>query len=245
METTDLNAYSTDELGFRYVPDFGPPCGFLRRLQSEIRAGTYFHSVQVQRDLGGKDMDAALQFQNDLSLALVEALQDRFGDNSLVSCFKVLNPQEVPRTLMGMRDWGCAELEQLCSFYGENKNLETGQVVPAIVSSAGIKGEYRAYKIQCMSEWRGYEFHRVAEMLSYSPSFSSLEGPEDASDLLVEALILWKSTSEYRFLYSNPNKHLSVSQASLVVAAVSDERSEPGRPEPHESDNQEGNDDIF
>ncbi|KAL3689532.1 hypothetical protein R1sor_015841 [Riccia sorocarpa] len=173
LETTDLNAKDRDEVtGYHYLPDFGLPGGYLRRLQSELRGSKQFHSVELLRSVDGNDLEAALKFQKDFAAALVEALQDRFQDNTLVSSFRIFNPREVPRSAMAMRDWGCKELERLCAFYGEDRTSEVLGVVPALVAPASIKG------------------------------------PDDASEILTDALTLWKNASEYRFLYSNPDVYL-------------------------------------
>ncbi|KAL3679114.1 hypothetical protein R1sor_022070 [Riccia sorocarpa] len=65
---------------------------------------------------------------------------------------------------MAMRDWGCKELERLCAFYGEDRTSEVLGVVPALVAPASIKGEFRTFKIQCLSDWHDNDFHHVAEI---------------------------------------------------------------------------------
>ncbi|KAL3702535.1 hypothetical protein R1sor_020557 [Riccia sorocarpa] len=140
MDNIDLNAQDHDNSGFALLPDYGPPGGYLKRLQSEIRTGKYFHSVEVSRDTDGGDLEAAVNFQKNFAAALISCLHDRFQDNNIIACFKIFNPREVPSTPMGMRDLGSDELDQLLLFYGESRELENGRTVPAIVSPTSIKG---------------------------------------------------------------------------------------------------------
>ncbi|KAL3689460.1 hypothetical protein R1sor_015769 [Riccia sorocarpa] len=96
MECTDLNAYDHDASGFPILPDFGPPGGYLKRLQSELRGGNWFHFVLISRDLENRDLESAITFQKSFANALISALQDRFQDNNIVFAFKIFNPREGP-----------------------------------------------------------------------------------------------------------------------------------------------------
>ncbi|KAL3682418.1 hypothetical protein R1sor_000440 [Riccia sorocarpa] len=98
MDCTDLNALDHDASGNSLLPDFGPPGRYLKRLQSEIRNGNWFHSVQLSREADGRDIEVAVGFQKNFAAALIAALQDRFQDNNIVSCFKIFNPRKVLET---------------------------------------------------------------------------------------------------------------------------------------------------
>ncbi|KAL3700774.1 hypothetical protein R1sor_018796 [Riccia sorocarpa] len=163
----------------------------------------------------GHDIEVAFGFQKHFATALIAALQDRFQDNNIVSCFKIFNPREVPSTPMGMRDWGSSELEQLLRFYSENKVLETGKPMEAQVTAGAVKGEFRAFKIQCMIEWRDKDFHSVAHVMSFSPSFQCTDS-DAAREIFVKALELWKGATSNRFLYSNPSAHLNDLAGSML-----------------------------
>ncbi|KAL2608803.1 hypothetical protein R1flu_027376 [Riccia fluitans] len=66
-----------------------------------------------------------------------------------------------------------------------------------------IQGAFRAFKIQCMTEWRDRDFHLVAQVISFSPSFQCIDN-ENAREIWAKALQLWKGATSHRFLYSNP-----------------------------------------
>ncbi|KAL3682122.1 hypothetical protein R1sor_000144 [Riccia sorocarpa] len=141
MEATDLNALSVNEsTGYPLLPDFGPPGGFLKRLQSELR-GKYFHSVLSVRDMSGVDLEQAVAFEKAYAESVCVALETRFTDNSIMSCFKILNPRQVPTTAMGIRDWGFKEMDNLCEFFGQSKSSEDGISRPALIEASSIKSE--------------------------------------------------------------------------------------------------------
>ncbi|KAL3694544.1 hypothetical protein R1sor_008195 [Riccia sorocarpa] len=196
MDCTDLNALDHDASGNSLLPDFSPPGGYLKRLQSEIRNGNSFHSVQLSREANGHDIEAAVGFQKNFATALIAALQDRFQDNNIVSCFKIFNPREVPSTPMGMRDWGSSELEQLLRFYGENKVLETGKPMEALVTAGAVKGTdsdaAEEIFVKALELWKGATSNRflysnpsahlndlAGSMLQRDP-----ESPDDTTDAL-------------------------------------------------------------
>ena len=57
LDVCDLNQDTLNpSLGFHVIPEFGPRCGFLRHLSSEIK-GSKFHSVDMIRDPSGTDLE--------------------------------------------------------------------------------------------------------------------------------------------------------------------------------------------
>ncbi|KAL2607465.1 hypothetical protein R1flu_026038 [Riccia fluitans] len=157
MEYTDLNPKDHDDSGYSLLPDFGLPSGYLKRLQSELRSGTYFHSVEISREIDGSDFAAAVAFQKSFASALITALSDRFENNNIISCFKIFNPREVPSSALGMRDWGCSELEVLVQFYGDNKVLESGRTMQALVSPGSVKENILSKALEL---WKRATTHR-------------------------------------------------------------------------------------
>ncbi|KAL3699609.1 hypothetical protein R1sor_017631 [Riccia sorocarpa] len=142
MDSTDLNAQRIDDSGYHLLPEFGPPGGYLRRLQSELRRGKFFHSVELDRCADGRDLEEAFAFQKAFATALIGSLHNRFQDVTVVSCFK-------------------------------NRAIKSGGMVPVVIDANGVRGEFRTWKIQCMSEWSDKDFHQVAEIVSNSPTYSS------------------------------------------------------------------------
>lgn len=84
----------------------------MRRFATQIR-GSRFLSIDTCRDQQGKDLEEALIFQKQFSESVIHALECRFEDNDLVSCFKILNPTSMPSRQVGLGQWGCAKVETL------------------------------------------------------------------------------------------------------------------------------------
>ena len=75
MHSCDLNQNNfNSSCGFPILPQFGPPCGYLPRLSSEIR-GSKFYSIDLIRDPLGRDLESALDFQKTYSEAVCSALE--------------------------------------------------------------------------------------------------------------------------------------------------------------------------
>lgn len=113
IDSCDLNQDTfNSSSGYLLLPQFGPPSGYLQRLSSEIR-GSKFHSIDLIRDHLGRDLESALEFQKTYSEAVWCALEARFVDNDIISCFKILNPLYMPRRQVGLASWGVVELNML------------------------------------------------------------------------------------------------------------------------------------
>ncbi len=110
-------------LNWPILPQFGPPCGYLQCLSSEIR-GSKFHSLDLIRDPLGRDLESALDFQKTYSEAVYSALEARLVDNDIIDCFKILNPLHMPCRQVGLASWGVVELDRLLQQYGVQKHEE-------------------------------------------------------------------------------------------------------------------------
>ena len=120
IESTDLNAsIFNEEIDYHIIPDFGPHGGYLKRLSFEIR-GAKYHDILMLRDRNGVDLEEAITFQVCFSEEICKGLENCFKDNDIVSCFKILNPVELPSRQVGMGNWGVLELEMLCNHFGKN-----------------------------------------------------------------------------------------------------------------------------
>lgn len=101
-ESTDLNAATFNEsTNFHILPEFGPPGGYMRRLQSKIR-GCMHHNVEMTRDRTGADLECALAFQKCYAQNVCVALESRFADNGIIGAFKILNPSNMPTRQVGL-----------------------------------------------------------------------------------------------------------------------------------------------
>ena len=97
MDSCDLNQdIFNSSSGFPIIPQFGPSCGYLQRLSSEIR-GSKFHSIDLIQDPLGRDLESVLDFQKIYFEAVCSALEAKFVDNDIINCFKILNPLHMPR----------------------------------------------------------------------------------------------------------------------------------------------------
>jgi hypothetical protein len=84
INSCDFNQYTFNSpSGFPILPQFGPLCGYLQRLSSEIR-GSKFHSIDLIRDPLGRDLESALDFQKTYSKAVCSTLEARFVDNDII-----------------------------------------------------------------------------------------------------------------------------------------------------------------
>jgi hypothetical protein len=105
VDSCDLNAdVFNDSTGYHVLPNYGPHGGYLKRLQSEVR-GSMFHSFQMARSRLGTNLENALIFQNNFAHAVCSALDARLCDNDLISCFKILNPTNMPSGQVGLLNW--------------------------------------------------------------------------------------------------------------------------------------------
>jgi hypothetical protein len=70
MDTCDINQDTfNSSSGFPILLQFGPPCGYLQSLSSEIRYSK-FHSIDLIQDPLGRDLQSALDFQKTYSEAI-------------------------------------------------------------------------------------------------------------------------------------------------------------------------------
>jgi hypothetical protein len=53
------------------------------------------------RDPSGVDLEVALSFQRLYAQAVCDALENRFVDNDLIDCFKILSPTNLPQRQVG------------------------------------------------------------------------------------------------------------------------------------------------
>ena len=166
-ESTDLNESTfNDDIGYHIIPSFGPPGGYLQRLSSEIR-GSKFHDVEMIRDRTGADLVEALAFQTSFAEEVCKGLEARFQENHVISCFKVLNPCELPSRQVGLKSWGVTELEKICEHFGKEKIIGEKKFAPMINADA-LRREFLAYKIQASAEWREKTFHDLWSMVSWN-----------------------------------------------------------------------------
>jgi len=96
VESIDLNASTfNDNIGYHVIPEYGPLGGHLRKLQSKIH-GKMYHGFEMDRCRMGTNLKEALQFQRAFAKAVCAGLDARFQDNDIISCFKILNPSNMP-----------------------------------------------------------------------------------------------------------------------------------------------------
>jgi hypothetical protein len=106
VEQTDLNASTFNEnTGYHVIPEYGPLGGHLRKLSSEIH-GKMYHGFEMDRSRLGDDLEEALKFQHAFAEVVCVGLAARFVDNDLISCFKILNPTNMPSKHIGLQNWG-------------------------------------------------------------------------------------------------------------------------------------------
>jgi hypothetical protein len=104
VKPCDLNAdVFNDFIGYHVLLNYGPHGGYLKRLQSE--RGSMFHIFQMTRFRFDIDLENALMFQKNFAQVVCNAHDARLCDNDLISCFKILNPINMPSGQVGLLNW--------------------------------------------------------------------------------------------------------------------------------------------
>ena len=97
------------------------------------------------RDRNGVDLEEAITFQVCFAEEICKGLENRFKDNDIVSCFKILNPVELPSSWYG--SWGVLELEKLCNHFGKDLQIDEKEIC-ALINVDATKRELFSYKVQ-------------------------------------------------------------------------------------------------
>ena len=87
------------------IPNMALLRGHLRRLSSESLE-KMFHDFEMNRSRLGDDLEEALKFQRAFAESVCAGLDARFVDNDLISCFKILNPTNMPSKHIGLQNLG-------------------------------------------------------------------------------------------------------------------------------------------
>jgi hypothetical protein len=141
VNSCDLNADVFNEFtSYHVLLDYGPHGGYLKRLQCEVR-GSMFHSFQMTWSRLDIDLEEALMFQLNFAQAFYSALNVRFCDNDLISCFKILNPTNMPSGQVGLQNWCISELVTLLCHYGEDRSHGSFKL-PPLVDQTPCKREF-------------------------------------------------------------------------------------------------------
>ncbi|KAH7279667.1 hypothetical protein KP509_37G029500 [Ceratopteris richardii] len=149
----DVNARIVDDMGYGIIPDYGPLDGQLSTLCASMQGNTY-RSMFVQRDLDGLDMEKAIASQKEFTNIVIENLMERFPHRGITSCFKALAPCTFPSGLE-MKSYGYKEIDTLARFYGERKQLQSGELLDPLIDIVVVKGEYQYSKAQASFDWKG------------------------------------------------------------------------------------------
>ena len=123
VDNTNLNQGTCNaNVGYHVIPQYGPLGGYLQRLSSEIKKSG-FHSVEMIRDPNEIDLEEALNFQKSYAEAVCMYLEARFGDNGIISAFKILNLSNMLSKRVGLNSWGVANLEVFLNIMQWRKKL--------------------------------------------------------------------------------------------------------------------------
>ncbi|KAH7279672.1 hypothetical protein KP509_37G030000, partial [Ceratopteris richardii] len=149
----DVNARIVDDMGYGIIRDYGPLDGQLSTLRASMQ-GNMYRSMFVQRDLDGLDMEKAIASQKEFTNIVIENLMERFPHRGITSCFKALAPCTFPSGLE-MKSYGYKEIDTLARFYGERKQLESGELLDPLIDIVVVKREYQYSKAQASFDWKG------------------------------------------------------------------------------------------
>ncbi|KAH7279676.1 hypothetical protein KP509_37G030300, partial [Ceratopteris richardii] len=149
----DVNARIVDDMGYGIIPDYGPLDDQLSTLCASMQ-GNMYRSMVIQQDLEGLDMEKAIASQKEFTNIVIENLMEHFHDRGITSCFKALAPCTFPSGLE-MKSYGYKEIDLLARFYGERKQLESGELLDPLIDIVVVKREYQYSKTQASFEWKG------------------------------------------------------------------------------------------
>ena len=167
VDSYDLNTDVFNEsTGYHVLLDYGPHGGYLKRLQSEVR-GFMFHSFQMTRSRLSIDLEDALMFQKNFAQVVCSALDTRFCDNDLISCFKILIPTNMPSGQVGLQNWCISELDILLCHYGVDR-LHGSFKLPHFMDQTTCKLEFLVLRLQCTTEWGDKNFRGLWGMITWN-----------------------------------------------------------------------------
>ena len=107
-------------VSYHILPDYGPYGRYLRMLQSKVRR-SMFYSFQWTRCRLGIDLEKTLMFKEKIAYVNCSVFYARFNENDLISCFKILNPTNMPSRQIDLHNRCISELETLLGHYGKNR----------------------------------------------------------------------------------------------------------------------------
>ena len=83
----------------------------------------------------GLDYDMTLRkhLQRAFAEVVCTGLDSRFIDNDLNSCFKILNPTNMPSRQIGLQNRGLVELKKLLAHYGHDRSQEGSNFPPTLM----------------------------------------------------------------------------------------------------------------
>ena len=110
-----------------------------------------------------------MSFQRLYAQAVCDALENRFIDNDIIDCFKILSPTNLPQRQVGLSSYGVVQSDLLLKQYGEEKRIG-GTTYPPLVNVAACKQEFFAFKVQGSGEWSDRTFEDLWTSISWSPS---------------------------------------------------------------------------
>ena len=151
IDSCNLNVDVFNEsTGYHILPNYDPYGGYLKRLQYEVR-GSMFYSFQIIWFKLGIYLEEALMLQKNFVQAVCSALDVRFCDNDLISCFKILNPTNIPSRQVGLQNWCISKLDILLCHYGVDRSHGNFKL-PLLMDQTACKREFLAFKLQCTTE---------------------------------------------------------------------------------------------
>ena len=80
------------------------------KAQAEIR-GSKFHSVDMVQDPSGVNLEVALFFRRLYAQAICDVLENRFVDNDLIDCSKILSLTNLPQRQVGLSSYRVVQLD--------------------------------------------------------------------------------------------------------------------------------------
>jgi len=94
----------------------------------------------------GTNLGELLDFQRSFVEAVCANLDARFKDNDLISCFKVLNPTNMPLRQVGLQNWFVGELETLLADFNVDYS-HVGFSLLALIDIVACKQEFLSFNL--------------------------------------------------------------------------------------------------
>lgn len=186
---------------------------FIFHLNNTIREITseFIGHEEIQPNYGtifgnylNKSGSSVPSFVKEYSLAIIDAIKNRFPESELYFSFKIFDPKELPDNERDLFIYGTIEIEFLDKFYGEDKYVNGNQFYGIIKKGELIKEWYSVkFYLQCYKNTE-LEFIQLWKYILDNDETFSFNYPI-TTNILKIALIIPLSNAHVERIFSQQN----------------------------------------